>query len=263
MAPFNDFAVCARRLAAAARPAVDNVVVFERMDSTQACALRLIDQTNVEQVVLPTTLVLAGSQTSGRGRLGRSWESPTGGLYLSWIASRLEASSVRRIPMVAAASAATALLNLGVDGVCIKWPNDLLVDGRKIAGCLIHVRHGEVTWAVVGCGINLVGAPKLAAGSTLTATSVSDHVADGDSLDWAETLVRVFVREMTSGLAAPEDHLDRWRRLLIHRPNEQLRVRLGDGTERRGRFAGLNDDGHLLLICDDGEQSIAAGDIVE
>ncbi len=95
------------------------------------------------------------------GRAGRSWFSPPGGLYLSWLAAKLAPETVAQLPMIAAAATHEALVRLGIEGAVIKWPNDLLVDGRKLAGLLFHARHGATTWAVVSVGINLKQAPSI------------------------------------------------------------------------------------------------------
>lgn len=263
MTPGGTFVVDADRLVAAARPSVENVVVHRCLDSTHAGALRLIDQAEAEEVVLPPTLIIAGEQVRGRGRAGRSWLSPTGGLYLNWIAAGLEPAVVPLLPMIAAAAAHEAIRSLGVDGVAIKWPNDLLVGGRKLAGCLVHARHGGSIWATVGLGVNLERAPALAADDGVGAVAVADLVDDGDPMSWAEGLVGVVTRELAAGVADPEPPVERWRRELCHRSGEPMTIRLGDGSTTRGRFAGLTDAGHLRLEVDGAETVITAGDVIE
>jgi BirA family biotin operon repressor/biotin-[acetyl-CoA-carboxylase] ligase len=260
MVPLTDFGSAAERLAAAARATVENVVILESVDSTQAFGLRLAEQADTEEIELPTTLIIAGRQDRGSGRLERSWASPEGGLYMSWVASRLEPAAIANLPMLAAAAAAEGVVGLGLAGVRIKWPNDLLVDGRKLAGCLVHARHGATTRAVVGVGVNLRRTPEVDGGG---ATSVADHLEHGDPLGWAETIVKAFVVDMAAGIVDPERLLDVWRERLAHRPGDQLTVRQADGTEVAGRFAGLTDDGHLRLTLADGERVMATGDVLE
>ncbi|MCU0305367.1 MAG: biotin--[acetyl-CoA-carboxylase] ligase [Thermoanaerobaculales bacterium] len=260
MAPLTDFGPASERLAAAARPAVENVVVLESVDSTQACGLRLAEQADAEEVELPTTLIIAGRQDRGRGRHERRWASPEGGLYLSWVSSRLEPGAVATLPMLAAAAAAEGVVRLGLDGVRIKWPNDLLLGGRKLGGCLVHARHGETTRVIVGVGVNLGCTPQV---DGAKATSVADHLGYGEPVDWAETIVRAFVVGMAAGIADPEPLLAVWRERLVHRPGDRLAVRQADGDEVAGRFAGLTDDGHLRLTLADGERVFSAGDVLE
>jgi BirA family biotin operon repressor/biotin-[acetyl-CoA-carboxylase] ligase len=253
----------AARLADAARPIVENVVVFERVDSTHASALRLIEQAETEELVLPTTLIIAREQERGQGRAGRIWASPPGGLYLSWLAAGLDSETLSRLPMIAAAAASEAVGRLGIEGAVIKWPNDLLVAGRKIAGLLIHARHATSSWVVVSIGVNVECAPALTDGSPTATTSVAELGARGDATDWAEAIIRVFVEELAGGIAAPESSLATWRSRLLHEPGDEMVVRIGDGSEIHGTFAGLTDDGHLRLERDGEEIIIAAGDVVE
>jgi len=253
----------AARLVDAARPTVENVVVFERADSTHASALRLIEQAETEELVLPTTLIIAGEQERGQGRSGRTWASPPGGLYLSWLAAGIDPGPLAQLPMIAAAATYEAVSRLGVEGAVIKWPNDLLVDGRKLAGLLFHARHGASSWVVVSIGINLERAPVIADGGTTATTSVADCGARGEAADWAEAIIRVLVEELAAGIAAPEKPLATWRQRLLHEPGDDMVVRMGDGSEIRGVLAGLTDDGHLRLECNGGERIIAAGDVVE
>ena len=258
-----DFHDGARRLVDAARPTVENVIVLQRIDSTHACALRLIEQAETEEIVLPTTIIIAGEQDLGHGRAGRSWSSPPGGLYLSWITANLDPTTIAQLPMIAAAAAHEAVSRLGVEDVVIKWPNDLLIDGRKLAGLLIHARHGETTWATVGLGINLEGAPAIGTDSSAQAIAVADLVPDGDFWSWAETIVAVLTAEFRDGIAHPEAHISRWRECLHHRPGDEMVVRCGDGSQTRGRFTGLTDEGHLRLDVAGREHIISTGDVIE
>src|SRR5919107_919126 len=103
------------------------------------------------------TLVVAGIQTGGRGRLGRHWGSPEGGLWMSMVLRPgFEASLASRITQTAAVGVAGALREVGVEAR-IKWPNDLLVGGKKICGILAEsgVRPDRrLDYAVLGIGMN-------------------------------------------------------------------------------------------------------------
>jgi BirA family biotin operon repressor/biotin-[acetyl-CoA-carboxylase] ligase len=259
----KDFNTTAKSLATAARSVVENVLIIESIDSTQACALRLVDQAEAEEIILPTTLIIAGEQEQGRGRSDRSWVSPPGGLYLSWVASSIGADAIARLPMIAAAAVSEAILGLGIENVQIKWPNDLLIDGRKCAGCLIHARHGETTWVVVGIGINLGHTPDVPEDQTLRPTSVADHLHGKMTDDVVNRIIRVTVEELAAGIADADASLVRWKKRLIHRPGDEMTIRLGDESEIHGRFTGLTDGGHLRVECDGKERTIATGDVVE
>jgi BirA family biotin operon repressor/biotin-[acetyl-CoA-carboxylase] ligase len=258
-----DLRELADRLADAARPAVDSVVVMQWLDSTHACSLRLIEQAETEEIELPPTLIVAHQQASGVGRSGRTWDSPEGGLYLNWVSAGVDPEIIARLPMVAAAACCEAVDRLGVEGTVIKWPNDLLVDGRKLAGILIHTRRGCTNWVSIGLGINLKLEPGQTSSNLAGATTLADHIETVDPILVSEQLVRVFIAELAAGIADPEPSIARWRDRLHHQTGEEMTVRLADGSTTDGTFAGVSDDGHLRLEIDGEVRVISSADVVE
>jgi BirA family transcriptional regulator, biotin operon repressor / biotin---[acetyl-CoA-carboxylase] ligase len=124
---------------------------FETVLSTNRTLWELIDQG-----AIAPTVVLATQQTAGRGQRGRQWQSDAGGLYLSVaLAPNLPASHSTQLTLCSAWGIATALRSYSIP-VFIKWPNDLLLLGRKLGGILTETRiqQGQITKAVVGVGIN-------------------------------------------------------------------------------------------------------------
>lgn len=102
-------------------------------------------------------LVVAGAQTGGRGRFGREWESPPGGVYASFVLRpALPPAAIAPLSPVIALGAARGLRALGVP-VGLKWPNDLLLEGRKLGGILLEMsaEADRVEWLVAGIGINM------------------------------------------------------------------------------------------------------------
>ena len=253
----------AERLVAAARPAADNVVVTDLVDSTQAWALRLVDQAEAEELTLPTTLVVAAEQDRGLGRVGRQWHSPAGGLYLTWLTCGLDAEALAALPMVAAAAVWTAVTRLGVPNAAIKWPNDILAAGRKLAGILIHARHGAATWAAVGIGVNLERPPRTTADQGPSAVALSELLRGGAAATWTEALIGTLAEQLAAGARAPEAAVALWRDHLVHQPGDEIRVTTAAGPPVRGRFAGVTDAGHLRLEVDGAERVVATGDVVE
>lgn len=138
------------------------------------------------------TVVLAREQTSGRGRLGREWASPDGGVYASLVLRpEVELPDAVVLPLVVGLGVARALDRFGVSAL-LKWPNDLLAaDGRKLAGVLLEgLSEGwRVTWVVAGIGVNVRAAPTGTnavsadelAGRHLAAAEVAATVIDGVS----------------------------------------------------------------------------------
>ena len=210
------------------------------------------------------TVVWARVQRAGRGRRGRSWVSPPGNLYCSVIIRpACEARSVAQLSFVAA----LAVLDL-VDGSLpgrarCKWPNDVLVDGGKVAGILLESAlgpGGRVDWVVLGIGVNLASHPRIE--GPIPSTSLAD--AGAMTLAPEEALSPVLAalarrrREWeTHGFAAVRSAwLGR-----AHGLGGPVRVANG---ERRltGIFEGLDEGGALVLAQPGGERlSIAAGDV--
>jgi BirA family transcriptional regulator, biotin operon repressor / biotin---[acetyl-CoA-carboxylase] ligase len=217
----------------------------------------LVDSTNSEAARLIAggaghgTVVVAAAQTAGRGRRGRGWVSPPGNLYLSLIVELAAGRDPGQLAFVAALGAADALAPHG--DVRLKWPNDVMLDGGKLAGILIEV---ENRLAVVGLGVNLVIAPEdgtRVPATTLAAAPPPDRLA-----------------------AAFCNHFDRWYRRWVADGFAPVREYwlsradgLGDPVEVRlpretltGRFAGLDEAGGLMLDRPDGARRIiAAGDV--
>jgi BirA family biotin operon repressor/biotin-[acetyl-CoA-carboxylase] ligase len=156
---------------AAAAPELLDVALIRAGLSSQQQALLLglelctqTDSTNAQMLRSPIAgrhgrCLLAEQQTAGRGRRGRAWHSPFArNIYLS-LGWRFAAGSAALafLPLVVAIAAATAVRSLGVSDVAIKWPNDLLLDGKKLGGCLVEMQgsgDGPCT-VVVGVGLNV------------------------------------------------------------------------------------------------------------
>lgn len=250
-----------RPLGAALRGAADTVVLLEEMDSTHALALRLIDQMADEDFEVGSCLLLALEQGGGLGRGERSWVSPPGGLYLNWIRSGVARETVASLPILAGAAVLAALEAQGLEGAGLKWPNDVLVGGAKLAGVLSHARSTDPAWITVGLGVNLLTAPEVA--GDRPATCLADHLPPQDFVAWAGSIVSVFTAHLERGLADPTEAMELWRSRMVHRPGEPLEVRLASGEVHRGRYAGLTPQGYLRLLTSAGEQVITSGDVLE
>lgn len=129
---------------------INNVLVFEETDSTNTQAKHFADAGSV-----PGTLLVADSQTGGRGRLGRSFSSPANeGIYMSLLLKpELEVSVLSRITLVAAMAVCDALDEIPGINASIKWPNDVLINEKKAVGILTEFHAGE--FVIVGIGINV------------------------------------------------------------------------------------------------------------
>jgi BirA family biotin operon repressor/biotin-[acetyl-CoA-carboxylase] ligase len=242
---------------------VENLVLFKITESTHALARTLIAEMDDEQQNLGSTLILADRQDGGEGRGDRQWESPAGGLYMSWLRSGLTAETIAQLPMLAAAAAHAAVTGIGVPNARIKWPNDILVNGHKLAGLLVFARHGETSWVTIGLGVNLETAPIIESGDALLATSVADHVAEGDVDSWRHDIVCTFVTELDQSMADPKPTLEIWRSLLIQQPGDSITVRLASGEAVSGTLVDLSEEGFLRIRTNAKERVITGGDIIE
>jgi BirA family biotin operon repressor/biotin-[acetyl-CoA-carboxylase] ligase len=216
------------------------------------------------------TLVISDRQTAGRGRLGRSFHSPGGrSLYLSLLlrpACRPEELH-RAVFVAAVAVAETARARLPADvAVEIKWPNDVLLGGRKTSGINLpaHVDASGVHWAVLGIGLN-VNATLEDFPPELHEIATSLRMAGGRELDRVEVAEELLGR-LEAGLdllagSGFEQVLDRWRNFFRMRGD---RVRVGGpGVPREieGTVTGVGPDGALLLDTGAGTDRILAGDV--
>jgi len=210
------------------------------------------------------TLVWADEQTAGRGRRGRAWASPPGNLYLS-LMQRPEGTLAHaaQLGFVAALGLGDALLALSGPALRLsyKWPNDLLVDGKKLAGILLESETGageRVDFVVIGAGTNLASKPE---GLEFPATSLAEQ---GFPEVTPARLLEAFVRHFAQWS-------QRWRvdgfapvrTAWLARASgvgEDIRVRLERNT-LTGRFHDLDDDGALLLDGVEGRRRIAAGEV--
>ena len=211
------------------------------------------------------TVVWARRQRAGRGRRGRTWVSPAGNLYLSAVLR--PACAARHVAQLSFV-AALAVLDL-VDGPLpgrarCKWPNDILVDGGKVAGILLESALGtgaQVDWVVLGIGVNLASHPGIAGPIPSTSLVAAGAPALTPEEALPPLLAALAERRRaweTQGFAAVRGA---W---LARAHGLGGPVTVANGDKRRaGVFAGLDADGALVLAQADGSRlSIAAGDVV-
>ena len=212
------------------------------------------------------TIVWAQEQTAGRGRRGREWRSPRGNLYCSLLLRpSYSASKAMQLSFVTAAAVTevvAAMLPAETPVTC-KWPNDVLVGGRKVAGILIESssgRAGDLDWLVIGVGINVASHPPTAEGQ-YPATSLAAEGARGVGVaDLLGRYCRCLQRWMTtwheSGFSAIR-HAWLQRAHGLHQP---ITVRLEQET-LEGVFANLDEGGALVLGQDGVDRLITVGDV--
>ncbi len=208
--------------------------------------------------------VLALRQTAGRGSRGRSWESPPGGLALSvLLRPAAPAAAAGQWALLAGVAMAQGLSRFLPDdaALALKWPNDLLFGGRKLGGILVdsQVENGRIAWLVIGFGANLAEAPRLPDRSGLAClaeagTAPAPEDAASAVLDrlgyWCAA------RRRRGFAAVREAWLRRGPAL-----GSPVALKL-PASEVEGRFAGLSEDGGLLLQTAEGLQAYASGEVL-
>jgi BirA family biotin operon repressor/biotin-[acetyl-CoA-carboxylase] ligase len=207
------------------------------------------------------TVVLAGRQTAGRGRLDRSWISPRGGLYFTVIL-RPAAEHLKALVIIAALAVARAIERLTGLQTSLKWPNDVLVAGRKLSGILSESELvGEgVSYALVGMGVN-VNADMAAYGEAApSATSVMMELGREVS---REALAAGILNEFEGLYLAAQagEAIDQEWRARLSTLGKEVRVRFGEQVEE-GLAEDVDSDGSLILRRANGSRvTIAAGDV--
>lgn len=234
--------------------------VVDRVDSTNA---KLLQDAAADPDGHPhLSVVLTTDQRAGRGRLGREWTTPPGSALAVSVLLRVGAVAVHDrgwIPLVAglAMTRAVAAQLPGLE-TGLKWPNDVLVEGRKISGILAEVLPSDPMAVVVGAGVNT----RMTAAPVPTATSFAllGRDVDDDRLlaDYLARLRDLVARlAIGGGDAVRADVVDAC--LTIGRVVD---VSLPDGTTARGEARELDTGGRLAVDTATGELVVAAGDVV-
>jgi BirA family biotin operon repressor/biotin-[acetyl-CoA-carboxylase] ligase len=208
--------------------------------------------------------VLARRQERGRGRAGRTWISTPGNLFLSvLLRPRGPMYEAGMWSLLAAVALLDTLAPLVPDGsvLKLKWPNDVLLNGRKLAGILLDSAAnaaGDLDWIVIGIGVNLTAAPEVPGRAVAAVAEVASQPPP---------------EQVATSLLARLDH---WREVRAREGFAAIRaawleraqpmgtpatLKVGD-REYSGSFAGLADDGSLLLQTGGRVQAFAAGEIV-
>lgn len=207
------------------------------------------------------TVVVAEEQTTGRARLGRTWINPPGVLAVSIILCP-EMSQLLRLTMVAALATSRCIEKATGLKTVIKWPNDILIRGKKVSGILTEsaLRRQSVDWAVIGIGINVNFDPKAYPQIADIATSLSVEL--GKKVSQLEVLLHLLneVEYFYSALRRGEPIYQEWRDKL-ETLGKVVQVKTGSDLEK-GYAESVDEDGALLLRRTDGSLArIVAGEV--
>lgn len=232
------------------------------LDSTNAHLMELAHAGEAHK-----TLVVTEWQGKGRGRRGRSWLAGLGGgltFSILWRFNR-PAGELSGLSLVVGMGLACVLRDLGLSGARVKWPNDILVGDAKLAGVLIELAGDMLgpSAAVIGVGINVLGAESLRGRVEQSITDLSEHLPV-TALD-RNLLLRALATRLNSDL----DRFDRvgfapfradWEALHAHQ-NLIVHVQNGLGERVTGEALGVDDSGALLLSTEHGVQRFHSGEV--
>ncbi len=229
---------------------------FDTLDSTNTEAARQARSGAAEGLT-----IVANEQTAGRGRQGRSWTSRIGdGAYFSTIfRPRIEPRYYTLIPLVAAIAVHDALKKGWRIASDIKWPNDVLVNEKKIAGVLSEMIETPTGHAIIlGIGINLRDADP-----ELNATSIAAESQIVVGRDEVVAAVHEQVAKHYKSLTdAPSRIIEEWSRRSSYFSGKDVNVDIGNGEHYTGTTCGLEENGALRVRLSNGSVRIVqAGDV--
>ncbi|ACZ49429.1 biotin--acetyl-CoA-carboxylase ligase [Anaplasma centrale str. Israel] len=222
---------------------------------------RVSRSTNLEAIELAQsgapdgTVVIADEQTSGTGRYGREWHSPKGNLYCS-IITRMDAQ-VAALSFLSSLAVGVTIeqvfeaYNCSTKKALIryKWPNDVMVDGKKISGVLVKTKMigGEIDWAVCGIGVNIYAPPQYAA-------SLHNHIPELklSNLELLDLMLKNFAKlsDVLKNMGFAQ-----LRSLWMnrgHRPGDRICITTNNNTVMEGKFVDINTQGAMVLESDSG-----------
>ncbi|MCF6445314.1 biotin--[acetyl-CoA-carboxylase] ligase [Nereida sp. MMG024] len=208
------------------------------------------------------TWIMAHEQTAARGRAGRAWANPLGNFSATFV-YRPEATALQaaqRSFMAANALYQTLALHVDPSKLSLKWPNDVLLSGGKVAGILLEASGGaKVDWLAIGIGVNLAEAPEVT-DAAFPPVALSKFCTAPDPED--------FLRDLASAFATQESKLSALGFARIRRDWLGQAARLGEVITARtsrdsfeGTFRDVDDEGNLVLETPKGTVTIAAADV--
>lgn len=207
------------------------------------------------------SVVLTDNQTAGRGRLDRTWIAPKGAsLAVSVLLRNVSPAIWGWVPLIAGSALHQAIAaQLPQHDVGVKWPNDVLVDGRKISGILAEVADGAI---ILGAGINTAMRPDQLPVPTATSFATLGMEANSDRLlaDFLREFRVLLTRASEAGIGP--SGVGAVITASSATLGQTVRVDLPDGTAVEGRALRLDADGRLVVAEGQREHIISAGDVV-
>lgn len=244
---------------------IHNLVFLESTPSTNDLGKVIVERMLAESEDIRLTVIVAGEQTAGRGRAGRTWTPLPEALALSAIVAWPEGPGRVRLPVETGVLLARGLSSTFGIEVRLKWPNDLLVARQKLGGLLVEARSNDEGegWAVIGLGINVRGtredldARGLPGATSLEASGVASPLLGGTVA--LEAVLAILDEGI--GEACAEPLPEAFAAVSAHALGDLLTV-ADSGRTRTGAFAGVTPEGFLRLATDGGDETLVSGDVV-
>jgi BirA family biotin operon repressor/biotin-[acetyl-CoA-carboxylase] ligase len=224
-----------------------------KVPSTQTIARALAESKSAEGRV-----VIAEAQTEGRGRGGREWHSGVGGIYMTVVLGAKYAVSL--IPLMAGVAVSDAIRDTADIDAWLKWPNDILVDGRKVCGMLAESAwfRGELKHVLLGIGVNL---NNLLPPSLTEATTLSNEI--GEEIDITR-FIRELLQRLGNGLDLlkykPGTILEAWRGR-SSTLGRRVEVVISPSETISGFAVDVNQDGALVLDVGGKRRPVLSGSL--
>ncbi len=203
------------------------------------------------------TVVTAKKQTRGKGRYSRSWESPEGNIYLSILIRNLDVRTAHQVSFVASLAALEAIqINLPDTEVRLKWPNDVLADGKKIAGILLESASSKpdrLDYLIVGFGINVKKSPDYATNMKKLGNKENFGKIKDKLLEDFSKYYDIWLEDGFGKISA-----------LWLKNASGLGEKIVANLEEKhveGIFKGLTSTGELVLETNEGERIISSGEV--
>ena len=241
-----------------ARAWLTRLCIRAHIDSTNSALMRAGQTRDVDGEVL-----IAETQTAGRGRRGREWMSPFGRNLAMSLGVRIDRPlrEIGAVGLAVGVAVAGALVELGVRDVTLKWPNDILLEARKLCGILIELPAAkEPACIVIGIGINIGGMSTVAPLLDQAVADVAEQLPDASRNRLAGMVIDAVYNACkqfeTYGFARMKSEYE-----TLHRFHGES-VRLIVGTEEvTGTVAGVGMDGALLLETESGIRNFVGGEV--
>lgn len=230
---------------------------FKRIDSTNFYAKKLAEN-NVEEGVI----VLADTQTSGRGRKNRIWSSPKGGLWFSIVLyPNIPLNKTMYMTMASSIAVFQGIKNITSIKAEIKWPNDLLIKGKKICGILteIDTKKLKINYCIIGIGINVNNNLDKELGQN--ATTLKQELSKNISLiELFKSIIMSFDEYYSKLISGDFDFIkNSW---LKHSKIIGRKIQIIENKEiKTGKVIKVDNEGHLILNTNIGNIKIVSGDI--